>query len=133
MKITEREETTQYVIKTIDSCFERNEYTSALLLSSIYVGIRLSTMLTNYLSPNKEKWKETHELLNKINFNGLLKHCKEKNILSRSDKDKLDKVNALRNKIAHESTIWREPSIEDIRNIKEKCEFVKDFLQRTND
>lgn len=55
MKLTEREETTQYVIKTIDSCLEREEYTSALLLSYIYASIRLSTILTNYLSPNNDR------------------------------------------------------------------------------
>jgi hypothetical protein len=132
MKLTEREETTQYAIKIIDSCFKRNEYTSALLLSFIYASIRLSTILTNYLSPNDDKWKETHKILNKINFSVLIKQCKDKNILSKDDYNKLDKLRILRNNIAHESILWKELSEDEIKNIKEKCESVKNFLQITN-
>jgi len=132
MNLTEREETTKYVVTTIDTFLKREEYTPAILLASIYVSIRLRSKLIDYSSPSKDKWKENHAKLDRLTFNGLLTRCKKVRIITKEDYDKLNDLREQRNNVAHESKLWREPSSNDIEDIKQNCEFVKNFLQRTN-
>ena len=66
MEKTEREETTDYAKKKVNKFLKNKEYISALLLTSIYMNIRLKTLLTNRLSPAKEKWKETSNSVDSI-------------------------------------------------------------------
>lgn len=131
MDATERDETTRYVIRTIDSCLQRGDHNIALLLASIYAGIRLRTLIVENKSPDKGKWKQTHEKLGRKSFQKLLEKCESDKILKKNDVKKLDKIRLQRNSIVHESKLWREPTSKDIDDIKRNCEFLKDFFQRT--
>lgn len=87
MDKSEREETTEYASKTIRFCLKDNKHTVALLLASIYAGIRLRTLLTNLVSPpTKEKWKQTSENLDKFNLHNLTNFCKENELLRGKEK-----------------------------------------------
>ena len=126
-----REKTTAYARKTINAHLRRKEYTSALLLSSIYVNIRLRSRLTDYLSPTKKKWRKTHTVLRGLNVSGLLRYCKKFGILSKQQCSGLDKLRRKRNDVAHESKLWRNPTLEDVKQITEICLFARDFLNGT--
>ena len=132
MKITEREETTIYTREKIKKYLGDRDYTSALLLSSIYVEIRLRTLLTDWLSPPKEKWeKVSKDILTKLRFWQLANLCADLGLLSGDEKRKLDKLRKKRNSIAHESKLWKQISNEEKRQIEQLCEFAIQFLERT--
>jgi len=131
MDKTEREETTEYASKKINSYLENDDYTSALLLASIYASIRLRTLLTNWISPPKDKWKQTSEIL-KLNFSRLITLCTQHKLLHDNENKKLDALRKKRNEIAHESALWKELSDkEEKKKIKQLCMFTKNFLERT--
>lgn len=132
MTPSEREETTEYAIKSIDSLLAGNYYAAALLLASTYSHIRLRTLLTDYISPPKDKWKETHSILSRLPFYKLLAHCEKNGKLEQTDPTKLKNLQDKRNKVAHETELWKELNQTEIGEIKQKCEFVKDFLKKTN-
>lgn len=113
----------------IDSYLERKEYTSALLLSSIYVHIRLKSLLTDRLNPPKDKWKEVSST--RLSFGIPRRLCNLLGILSQNDSRELKELWEKRNKIAHESQLWKDPSENDIKEIKRLCESAKRFLEKT--
>ncbi|MBO3754784.1 MAG: hypothetical protein FGF53_07925 [Candidatus Brockarchaeota archaeon] len=125
MDISEREETTKYAVKKIDSFLENKEYTSALLLSSIYVHIRLRSLLTDRLNPPKDKWKEISKI--RINFRLALKLCIELGIIPKSFPCKLKKLWKKRNEVAHESKIWKNLQESEIEEIKRLWKPLKIF------
>ncbi len=134
MQLSEREEATNYAKKQIDNFLSRRDYTSALLLACIYVDIRLTTLLTNRLSQAKRNWEEIATIVRKLSFSQKIQLCKAKGLLSgnkQTSKD-LHKLREKRNKSAHESQLWRNPSSNDIREIKRICNFAKTFLEATN-
>jgi len=128
---TEKTKTTDYVIKTIRANLNAQGYTSAILLSFIYVNIRLRTLLTDYLSPAREKWKETHAILSSLQFPRLLKYCKTYKLIDEGEREKLAKLADKRNYLAHESVLWRKLTQEDVNNIEQHCQFAITFLKDT--
>jgi hypothetical protein len=126
---TEKQETTEYAIKKIDENLAPERYNVAILLAFIYLGIRLRSLLTDQISPDKPKWKETHRVLGSLGFRSLLKHCKEFDLITEDERDKLSKLADKRHYIAHESVLWRSLTDADVTNIKGHCEFAKKFLR----
>jgi len=126
---SEREETTKYAKRMIDFYLKNKEYATALLLSSIYVHIRLKSLLTDRLNPPKDKWKKVSST--RLDFRPALNLCKNLEILSVAESQELGKLWSKRCKIAHESSLWREPSEKDINEIKRFCESAKHFLEIT--
>jgi len=82
MDKTEREETTDYASKRIKSLLGDDEHISALLLASIYVNIRLKSLLTNRLTPPKSRWKETWQTLDSLyGFKKMVSLCDKLGLL----------------------------------------------------
>lgn len=125
---TERRETTDYAVKRIDENLVPERYNVALLLAFIYLGIRLRSLLADYITPSKPKWKETHRVLGSLGFRSLLKHCKEFHLITEEERDMLSRFADKRNYIAHELVLWRSLTDADVANIREHCEFAKTFL-----
>lgn len=125
---TERQQTTDYAIKRIDENRSPERYTVALLLSFIYVNIRLRSLLTDHISPTKRKWKETHKILGSLRFPQLLKYCKEFGLISDDEREKLQDLENKRNQVAHESVMWKSLTTQDLTSMERHCRFAKDFL-----
>ena len=129
MKKTERQETTEYASKTINS-YLKDKHTVALLLASIYADIRLRTLLTDLVSP-KKKWKQTSEILDELDLFKLIKLCSKYKLLRDNEEKKLHRLREKRNKVAHESKMWKKLSDKEKREITELCRFAIGFLERT--
>ena len=132
MKLSEREETTKYANNIVSSYLKKKEYTSALLLASIYVNIRLKSLLTDRLSPSKSKWRSVSKKLN-FSFNNLLDRCNRLGISKKYDFNPkyLKKLWKMRCSIAQESKLWKKLSEKDEENIEELCLSAKAFLEKT--
>lgn len=130
MDKSERENTTKYACDKIDSFLKQCDYTSAILLSTIYAHIRLRAMYTDWLAPPENEWKETFDK-QKGTFSVFIYRCGKSRLFIGEEKTNLDSLRNLRNNIAHESKLWRETTPEDERNIKNLCKFTKKFLRRT--
>lgn len=129
---SEREETTNYAKETINAFLDKREYHFALLLSYIYVDIRLRSLLTDWIKPAKKRWKKTSEILSWIGFRGLVIKCDKLGLLSNEERENLDELREKRNKVAHESTLWKggvQPDEE--KKIKRLCKSAIKFLERT--
>jgi hypothetical protein len=132
MKSSERERTTDYAIKAIDYFLKQEEYTSAILISSIYMDIRLRTLLTERLSPPKGKWKDVHKQLDELNFPTLRNLCRDLNLINPQTATSLSELNACRNKVAHKTTFWKVNfTTEQINQIHRFCASAKTFLSDT--
>lgn len=125
---TERRETTDYAVKRINENLAPERYNVAILLSFIYLGIRLRSLLTDHIAPSKSKWKETHRVLGSLGFRALLKHCNEFRLITDDERDQLSKLADKRHYVAHESVLWRSLTSTDVANITKHCEFAKEFL-----
>lgn len=133
MDKTEREKTTEYASTKVKSYLASGEYISALLLASIYVNIRLRSILTYRLDPPKEKWKYTSNALDSLlGFSKLVNLCEELKLVHDFDLRKLKKLWERRCKVAHESDLWRELPKLDKNDITQLCESAIEFLQKTN-
>lgn len=133
MDLTEREETTRYARKKINSYLHSHDYISALLLASIYVNIRLRSLLTNRLSPTKDKWEKTSRVLDSLlGFNKLVNLCDHMGLIVDCKPKKLKGLWTKRCNVAHESKLWRTLQPEDKTEIAQLCKSAIDFLQKTN-
>jgi hypothetical protein len=134
--IPERKKTTKYACERIKTYLEGKEpdYTSALLLSSIYADMRLRTLLTDWMSPTPDKWEKTSSLvLNKISFWGLIVLCDKLGLLQdKKERKNLDELREERNNVAHDSTLWKKLEEPKKKKIERLCNFTMKFLKRTN-
>ena len=135
--VSKRRKTAKYACKKIRDYLESEEpdYTSALLLSSIYADMRLRSLLADWVSPStQDKWEKTSsEILNKISFRGLIILCKKFNLLTdKKDAKNLDDLREKRNKIAHESRLWKKLKGPEKKKIEWLCNFTIEFLERTS-
>jgi hypothetical protein len=137
--LSEREETTKYAKKTIRSFIKKNEHHLALLIAHIYAGIRLRSLLTDSINPRenkkKEGWKNIAEIFHslRIPFLARLKACRKLNKVTKDQFNSLGKLNTERNKVAHESEMWKGGLSEDRKKeITNICESVIEFLEQTN-
>jgi len=129
---SERKETTEYARETINYFLEKKEYPSALLLSHIYADIRLRSLLTDWINPAKKKWKRTSEILGRIDFRGLIIKCNDLELLDGNERKDLDDLNDKRNKVAHESRLWKgELQPAEKKKIERLCKSARKFLERT--
>ncbi len=135
---TEREETTDYAKEKINSFLRNKEYHLALLIAYIYAGIRLRSLLTDWIKPqiNKpkdNKWKKTAEIFKSLTFSGLLKNCKRLGSLVNDEFKTLDDLREKRNNVARESRTWKNGvDLAEENRIRSICVSVIAFLERTN-
>ena len=130
-KLSQREETTKYASKTINSYLKNDKHTVALPLSSIYADIRLRTLLTDWISPPKRKWKKTSKILDRFDLWKLIGLCNEHKLLRDNEKKNLHALREKRNKVAHESDLWKKLSDDEKKEIENLCRFTIQFLERT--
>lgn len=132
---SEREKTTEYASERIKSFLEKSEadYISALLLSSVYVNLRLRTLLTDWVKPPRNNWKRvSSEVINCLDFHELIVLCSRYKLLINGERKKLEKLRKKRNHVAHESTLWKKLKERDKKQISSLCNFAIQFLERTN-
>ena len=127
----EREKTTEYASKTINSYLKKDKHAVALLLSSIYADIRLRTLLADWISPPPSKWKKTSEILDKFDLWKLVDLCNKHKLLFGNEKKNLHALRKKRNQIAHESKLCKKLPGNEKRKIEELCKFTIEFLERT--
>lgn len=136
--LSEKEETTAYATEKINSLVDQGEYHLAVLVAYIYAGIRLRTLLTDWIQPDKaqscdNKWKQVSEIFKDMNFHGLMVNCNRLGLLKAGEYEALDELRKKRNDIAHESRAWRLGTQKDendkIRRIRDS---LLKFLERTN-
>lgn len=126
----EREKTARFAKEKINDFLDNGGYTSALMLASIYVNLRLRSLLTEYISPTENKWRTVSNKLD-IGFNRLLSLCKELNLLYGFNVEPLKRLYNRRCKIAHESELWKKILPKDKEEIKSLCESAIEFLENT--
>lgn len=135
--LSEREETTRYARDRINSFIKNKDYHLAILIAHIYTGIRLKTLLINWVTENRkqqteENWKKMVLVFKDISFDASLRNCKNFKLLKDGEFEKLRELQGKRNDVAHESRLWRiEPPLEEVNDIKNICESVINFLERT--
>jgi len=130
---TEREETTIRAKGLITTFLGEKQYTSALLLSTIYADMRLRSLIADRFSPPKDKWQEVSDILSSLSFNSLLTLCKKLGLSEQYNFEikPLKELWKERCKIAHESTLWRKLSEKDIGIITGCCNSTTDLLEKT--
>ena len=82
MRKVDRWHTTRAASTRVQDLLSHNEYSSALLLAFIYVDIRLTTMLTDSLSPPEHKWDETADVIGSLNYRRKVELCRKKHLLT---------------------------------------------------
>lgn len=136
----EREDTTKKAIERIDEFLGKPDYISALLISSIYVHMRLRSLITDRLSPPDDKWKKISGMLDNefSGFKRLVSLCDELHLLNNHDPEELKELWKnlknlwdMRGNIAHESELWRKLTKEDEEKIRNLCKSAKEFLEKT--
>ena len=133
--LPERIKTTEYARKKIKNFLKSGEddYTSALLLSSIYAELRLRTLLTAWMSPPQQKREKTSSMiLNKLSFNQLIVLCNKLGLLQSEERKNLDALREKRNKVAHETRLWKKIPESEKNKIEHLSNFTIQFLERTN-
>ena len=137
---SKRRETTEFAVKKIQDFIDRKDFTSVVLISSIYVEMRLRTLITLRLNPPEKNWESTsRSFINLLGYKKLLSVCSEvgllDNCMNNCDKQKLLKnlkdLYAERCKIAHETKIWRGIDEEDKKQISSLCDNAIQFLKNT--
>jgi len=130
MDLSEREETTKYARERIDTYLKNDDFISALLLASIYLNIRLKSLLADRLSPPKAQWRKTSRMLD-IGFNRLVNLCNQLGLLKHHNPKNLKKLWDKRCKVAHESKLWRGLSQRNKEDIDRLCRSAIEFLEKT--
>jgi len=126
---SEREKTTEYASRIINSYLKNKEYTSALLLSSIYANIRLRSLITDWLSPPRNKWKKASEILT-LGFRRLVDLCDKLKLLHDNEKKTLYELWDKRCNVAHESKLWKKLSEKEKKKIDHLCKSTIQFLEK---
>lgn len=134
--LIKRESTTKLATKKINNLIKEEDFTSALLLASIYAHMRLKTLITMRLKPPKEHWRAISNSFNSGNaplgYNTLLNVCNKLGLVQNQDKNQLTKLWAYRNRIAHETDLWKKLSDKQQREIIKLCKYATEFLKNTN-
>ena len=119
--------TTDYAIKRIQSHLDEKEYATALLLASIYVHMRLRSLLADRLEEKGDDWGAIHKSL-RIDFVPAVRTCETLGLLRGQNPKNLTKLWDKRGSVAHESRLWRNPSEKDKEETKRLCMSAIDFL-----
>src|SRR2546427_6841976 len=84
MKLTEREKTSNWVVKSIQDHLDRKDFISAVLLAYVYSHIRLRTLVTDHLSEETwgRRWQGIHKFLSVLYFSPMLQRAKKLNIVN---------------------------------------------------
>jgi hypothetical protein len=136
--LSEKEETTAYAKEKINSLINNGEYHLAILVAYMYASIRLRTLLTDWIQPEKaqscdDKWKQVSGIFKNLSFSGLVATCDKLGLLKEAEYETLEELRKKRNNIAHESRTWRHGT-QPAEN--EKIKRIRDslfkFLERTN-
>lgn len=131
-----REKTTKLATEKINELLGRKDYTSALLLASIYVHMRLKTLITLRLNPSQENWRDISNSFNSslspLGYNSLINVCNKLDLVTNEDKNKLKRIWVLRNNIAHETELWKALPKKKKMEIDKLCKHVAKFLRSTN-
>lgn len=129
----EKQEITTYAKEKINFFLHKREYHIALLLSYIYVGIRLRSLITDWAKTPEPKWKEASLIFGRIGFRGCTIVCKQLGLLKGKEMQNLDELRKKRNDVAHESRMWKERLQQsEEKKIKSLCECAIAFLERTS-
>lgn len=133
MDYAERQQTTEYAIAKIREFLDRNDFTSAVLLSSIYVEMRLRTLVTLRLQPPEKNWYATSDAFtNLLGYNKLLNLCSKVGILPDCNQRKLKELSDERNHVAHDTELWKEIiDKERQESIIDLCNNAIEFLKNT--
>lgn len=134
MKARGRKYTTVKAIDNINAYLQRQDYASALFLSSIYVHIRLKSLLSDKLARrHEEKWGIVFAELNelKLGFSLALRMCRAAGLISPRQFGEMKRLWRKRNSLAHESTLWRDMAADDVTEIIRLCDCVEGFLEKT--
>ena len=131
-KPSERKKTTEYASKKIKAYLNDDDYMSALLLSSIYANMRLRSLLTDWVSPPKNKWKRTSSEVLNLNFKRLIDLCNRLKLLHDKEEKNLHALREKRNEVAHESRLWKPLSEPEKKKIERLSDFTIQFLERTS-
>jgi len=134
--ITERRETTAFAVAKISGLIDAKDYTSAILLSSIYVEMRLRTLITLRLNPPQFNWECTSKAFSSLlGYSKLLNVCDKVGLLKqrmkRCSKKQLKALWEKRCNIAHESNLWRGITEGDEKEIVNLCNYAIMFLEDT--
>lgn len=132
MRKPEREKTTKDAQIVINYYLKMQEHNVAVLVSAIYADIRLRTLLTDFISPSNRKWKQASEILDELDLSKLITLCKKNKCLIGKESKNLDDLRKMRNKVAHESKLWKKLNADEKKKIEELCKSALDFLKRTN-
>jgi len=135
MKPIERRRTSAKAVDKINEYLHRRDYASAVFLSSIYVHIRLKSLLSDKLARrHKEKWEAVFTELNelKLGFSLALRMCKAAGMISSERFREMKQLWKKRNSLAHESTLWRDMGTEDVSEIDRLCKCAEGFLEETS-
>jgi hypothetical protein len=134
MQETEREKTTRFAVNRISKEIDESyDWISALLLSAIYVDIRLRSLLTDRLSPREARWKEVHTQLGELwGVNRRITLCKNLELISGDMARNLKELREVRSQVAHESRIWVELTKEDMERMVHLCGKAMRLLKETN-
>jgi len=135
MKTTERKDTTAKAVGKINEYLHRRDYASALFLSSIYVHIRLKSLLSDKLAHRqKEKWRVVFAELNKLRlgFSPALRMCRAAGMISSERFGEMKQLWQKRNSLAHESALWRDMGTDDVSEIVRLCKCAEGFLEETS-
>ena len=132
---SERKETTRYAKEKINLFLDSGEHSLAVLVSEIYLNIRLKSVLVDWIYRNKESnydvWKTTTTLFDRVGFSVLVGDCKKLGILTNNEETKFNRLSHHRNVAAHQSKMWRNGLPQPEANeIEELCRFVIEFLER---
>lgn len=130
LKSTERTRTTKKAVKRINSYIADGEFAAALLFSSVYVHLRLKSLLADRLQGKNDDWRTVQEGI-AINFVPAVRLCHTLGLMRGYNPKNLTKLWEKRGSIAHESDLWRTNSKKDIEKIEHHCRSAIAFLELT--
>lgn len=131
---TARQNTTKYAVERIERELGENfDWITALFVSAIYVDIRLRSLLTDRLAPDKAKWEEVHRRLGDLwGINRRITLCNNLGLITDDVARNLKSLWDVRSETAHESRIWVELKEKDKERIGHLCEEATKFLRDTS-
>jgi hypothetical protein len=129
---SERENTTRYATDKINHLLDNNDFTSAVLLTSIYVNMRLKTLITVRLNPPQQHWQDTSNAFNSLlGYKNLLSVCNMLGLMKGCNFKQLKDLWEKRCVVAHETELWKNISPQEQQEIRELCNSAIDFLKKT--
>jgi lysyl-tRNA synthetase class I len=127
-----RESTSNSATEKINQMLTDNDYTSALLLASIYVDMRARTLITLQLNPPEGKFESISNILSsEVGFRRLINICELLGKIEHDEAEALGQLYGKRNKVAHATKLWKEVSEEEQAEITRLCNVAIKFLEKT--